>query len=86
MNGNHLKYLLLGGAGIFGALLVVGAPLSSALLAAVLLACPLMMVFMMGGGQGGQGGHGGHGASNDQTITRRDEQTNASDRPRGHQH
>ena len=80
MNGNHLKYMLLGGAGLFGVLLVVGVPVTSALLFAVLLACPLMMVFMMGSG------HGGHGASNDQTIGRSDEPTVTSDRPRGHQH
>ena len=48
MNGNHLKYMLLGGAGLFGVLLVVGVPLTSALLFAVVLACPLMM-FTMGG-------------------------------------
>lgn len=56
MNGNHLKYMLLGGAGLFGALLLVGVPVSSALLYAVLLACPLMMITM-----GGHGGHGGGG-------------------------
>ncbi len=83
MNGNHTKYLLLGAAGLFGVLLLVGLPLTSALLLAVVLACPLMMVFMMGSGHGG---HAGHGASNDPTITRRDEQTITSDRPRGHQH
>lgn len=57
--GNHLKYMLLGGGALFGVLLVVGVPLQSALLFAVLLACPLMMVSMMGG-------HGGHGASSDE--------------------
>ena len=80
MNGNHLKYMLLGSAGLAGVLMLFGVPLTSALLFAVLLACPLMMVFMMGSG------HGSHGASNDQSIGRSDEQTVTSDRPRGHQH
>lgn len=54
MNGvSHMKYMLLGGAGLFGVLLVAGVPLQSAVLYAVVLACPLMMVFMMGGGHGG---------------------------------
>ena len=53
---NHLKYMLLGGAALFVASLAFGVPLQSALLFAVVLACPLMMIFMMGG-------HGDHGAS-----------------------
>ena len=75
MNGtNHLKYMLLGGAALFGVLLAVGVPLQSALLFAVVLACPLMMVFMMGG-------HGGHGASSDERGTlagRQDERDNSA--------
>lgn len=74
MNGsNHLKYMLLGGAALFGVLLAVGVPLQSALLFAVVLACPLMMVFMMGG-------HGGHGASSDERgplAGRQDERDNS---------
>lgn len=66
MGGNHLKHMLLGGAGLFGVLLLVGVPLTSALLYAVLLACPLMMLAM--------GGHGGHaGAEHDHTSRRSDE-------------
>ena len=60
MNGmSHMKYMLLGGAGLFGVLLLFGLPLQTALFLAVVLACPLMMVFMMGG-------HSGHdmGGSN----------------------
>ena len=54
MNGmSHLMYKLLGGAGLFGVLLLFGLPLQSALILAVALACPLMMVFMMGGSHSG---------------------------------
>jgi hypothetical protein len=42
---------------VFGVLLLVGAPLSSALLYAVLLACPLMMLIMGAHGGRGDGGH-----------------------------
>lgn len=58
MNGNHLKYMLFGGAALFGVLLAFGVPLQSAFLFALVLACPLMMMFMMGG-------HGGHGMDNE---------------------
>lgn len=70
MNSNHLKYMLLGGAGVFGALLLVGVPLTSALLYAVLLACPLMMITM-----GGHGGHGGGG--HDHSSRGRDESSSS---------
>lgn len=72
MHGNHMKHMLIGGAGLLAVLLVFGVPLSSALLYAVFLACPLMMFMMMfmmmrspdgGGGRGG--GEQDHGA--DQT-------------------
>ena len=49
-------------AGVVTAL-AVGAPASTVLLALVVLACPLMMLFMMGGTQGGGSG----GASGDST-------------------
>ena len=70
MNGNHLKYMLLGGAGVFGVLLLVGVPLSSALLYAVLLACPLMMLTM--------GGHGGHGGGGHDHSSRGSEESSSS--------
>lgn len=58
---SHLKYMLLGGAGLFGVMVLLGLPLQSALFLAIALACPLMMVFMMGGGHSGHTGHGeGH--------------------------
>lgn len=52
----HLKYMLIGGAGIFGVLVLLGLDARSAVLLAIALACPLMMVLMMGGRQGM--GHG----------------------------
>lgn len=85
MNGSHCKYMLLGGAALFGVLLAVGVPLQSALLFAVVLACPLMMVFMMGG-------HGGHGADTNEHRTaagrqgeRRDDRDSGAGRG-GHPH
>jgi len=78
MNGNHLKHMLLGGAGVFGVLLLFGVPLSSALLYAVLLACPLMMFTM-----GGHGGHGGTGHNH--SAPGSDDPGESIDRPRQHQ-
>jgi hypothetical protein len=53
LNGSsHLKYLLLGGAGLFGILVLLGYPAQSAVFLAIALACPLMMMFTMGGGHG----------------------------------
>jgi uncharacterized membrane protein len=48
---SHLKFMLLGGAGLFGALVLLGLPAQSAVFLAIALACPLMMVFMMSGHQ-----------------------------------
>ena len=54
MNGlTHMKYMALGGAGMFGILLLLGLPAGNAAYLAVLLVCPLMVVFMMGGGHSG---------------------------------
>ncbi|SDM28417.1 Protein of unknown function [Lentzea albidocapillata subsp. violacea] len=39
-----------------------GVPLPTMLVGLLVLACPLMMMFMMGG----HGGHGGHGGSDEQ--------------------
>ena len=60
MHGNHMKHMLIGGAGLLAVLLTFGVPLSSALPYAVFLACPLMMLMMMRS-MGGGGGHGGGG-------------------------
>jgi hypothetical protein len=76
MNGSHLKYMLLGGAGVLGVLLLFGVPLSSALLFAVVLACPLMMLTM--------GGHGGTG--HDHTSHRSNDPEGYVDQPSKHQH
>jgi len=51
MNRNHLKYMFLGGIGVFAVTLAFGLPLQSALLVAFVLACPLMMMLMMSGGE-----------------------------------
>jgi len=58
MNRNHLKYMMLGGIGVFAVTLAFGLQLQTALLAALVLACPLMMMLMMSGG-------GEHSASRD---------------------
>ena len=76
MNGSHLKYMLLGGAGVFGILLLLGVPVSSALLFAVVLACPLMMLTM--------GGHGG--AGHDDTSRPSNQRGEDIERPGQHQH
>lgn len=49
---SHLKYMLLGGAGIFGVLFLLGLPALSAVFLAIALSCPLMMIFMMRGHEG----------------------------------
>lgn len=78
MNGNHLKHMLFAGAGVFGVLLLVGLPLTSALLYAVALSCPLMMFTM--------GGHGHGGAGRDPSSRSSDEQDESTDRPHQHHH
>ena len=79
MNGNHMKHMLFAGAGVFGVLLLVGVPLTSALLYAVALSCPLMMLTM--------GGHSGHGgAGGDPSSRSSDEPDKSTDRPHQHQH
>jgi hypothetical protein len=78
MNGNHMKHMLIGGAGILVVLLLAGVSLGSALPYAFVLACPLMMVAMMvmmnrGNGHGGQGGGGhDHGDRGDGQSTEQD--------------
>lgn len=48
---SHLKHMVLGGAALLGVLLVAGVPAGTAVTLALALACPLMMVMMMAGGQ-----------------------------------
>jgi type III secretory pathway component EscV len=57
----HVKYMVLGAAALLGIALLAGVPLASALPLAILLACPLMMVLMMGSMSGGHE----HGAQPD---------------------
>ncbi len=54
---SHIKYMLFGGVGLFAVALLFGVPLQSALFFGILLACPLMMIFMMRGhGEGSDHG------------------------------
>lgn len=74
---SHVKYILLGGAGLVAVALLFGVPLQSALFLGVLLACPLMMMFMMGGhGEGHDHGQPG----------REDGETHQPDEPSTHPH
>ena len=61
MNGNHMKYMLFGGIGLLAVALALGIQLQTALLVAFVLACPLMMMAMMGMANS-DGAHAGHGA------------------------
>jgi hypothetical protein len=60
----HFTYMLVAGVAVLGGLWAFGVSLSTAIPYAFLLACPLMMVFMMRGMDHGSMGHGsmGHGA------------------------
>jgi type III secretory pathway component EscV len=51
----HVKYMVLGGAAVLAVAVLAGVPLVSALPLAILLACPLMMLLMMGTMSGGHG-------------------------------
>ncbi len=61
MHGRHMRYVLVAAGALVVGLLAAGTPVQSLLPYALLLACPLMMVFMMRG----MGGHGGHGGDPD---------------------
>lgn len=70
MKRDNMPMIVIAAAIVVGALIWSGAPLSALLLPLILLACPLMMIFMMRGmdhgGQGDQDGrhagcHGDHG-------------------------
>jgi Protein of unknown function (DUF2933) len=56
--------------GVVG-LVALGVPASTLLVAALVLACPLMMIFMMRGMHGGQESHGG----SDRTTEDHDQRT-----------
>jgi hypothetical protein len=51
------RYILVAGGALVVGLLAAGTPLRSLLPLVLVLACPVMMMFMMRG----MGGHGGHG-------------------------
>lgn len=55
MNGRYLPWYALALAVLIVGLAVAGVPMSALLVALVVLACPLMMLLMMGGH-----GHGGN--------------------------
>jgi hypothetical protein len=73
MHGQHMKYLLVAAGALVVGLLAAGSSLQSVLPLLLLLACPLMMVFMMRG----MGGHSGHGADHDDDA--RDRSSTARD-------
>jgi hypothetical protein len=67
MTRDKMPTVVIAGAIVVGAMILAGVPLASLFFPLVLLACPLMMIFMMrgmdhGSGQGGHGAgcHGGH--------------------------
>jgi hypothetical protein len=55
MRGTSTRYLLVAAGALVVGLLAAGTPVRSLLPVVLLLACPLMMIFMMRG----MGGHGG---------------------------
>ncbi len=63
-HGKHMRYLLIAAGGVAIGLLVAGNSVRSLLPLAFALACPIMMMVMMGGMMRGHGdgGHAGHGA------------------------
>lgn len=68
VHGKMMSYLVVAGAAIVVGLLVAGTPARSALPLLLVLACPLMMIFMMRG----MGGHN-HGQSTPQDQPAREE-------------
>jgi choline-glycine betaine transporter len=69
MKQNRMFNYLIAAAAVAAVLIAVGVPLVSLLPVAVLLACPLMMVFMMRGMSGSHGSedHTGHACEHDPT-------------------
>lgn len=62
MRRQHLGWYAIALAIVIVGLGFAGVPLTTTLLGLLVLACPLMMMFMMGG----HGGHGGHSGSDEQ--------------------
>ena len=68
MNNDSMFKFVLVGAGVFVALAALGVNVATLLPLLVILACPLMMIFMMrgmdhGGGHGDDHEHAHHGSS-----------------------
>lgn len=78
MHGKQMRYLLVAAGALVVGLLAAGTPLQSLLPFVLLLACPLMMVFMMRG----MGGHSGHGGEHlhDSAVRDRDRDDATADR------
>jgi DUF2933 family protein len=66
VRGKSLNYVMVAGAAVVAGLLIAGTPVRSLLSFVLLLACPLMMLFMMRG-MGGHGDGGGHGCGHGRT-------------------
>ncbi len=68
MHGKYTGYLVVAAAAVVVGFVASGTPLARLLPFLAILACPLMMVFMMRsmGGHGGQGGGCGHDHSGHQ--------------------
>jgi hypothetical protein len=69
-HSNRYFPYLLAAAVVVALLIAFGAPLATLLPFAIVLACPLMMIFMMKGMSGRHGGgedHTGHGCEHDPT-------------------
>lgn len=71
MNYTKMFPYLAGAALVAAVLIAVGAPLASLLPFALVLACPVMMIFMMRGmsGSASHDDHGGNGHCDDQDAT-----------------
>ena len=80
MQHNQLPTYLIAAAAIAAVLVIAGVPLAALLPFALLLACPLMMIFMMRGMTSMSSGedHTGHGCEHDPTRQQ-------VDRPERHQ-
>ena len=69
MNHNRTQTYVLAAAAIAAVLVIAGVPLATLVPFALLLVCPLMMVFMMRGmggmHRGGDDDHSGHGCEHD---------------------
>ena len=53
MHGKAMRYLIVAAVSVIAGLLIAGTPIRSALPLVFVLACPVMMMFMMGGMRGG---------------------------------